>query len=140
MQLYVYSRLALQAARPHEVPHAIISITSAVDDVARFPVPGTCRGVLRVAFPDAETASETFAESVLFSDEHARRIWDFVLLHRADVERIVVHCDAGMSRSPAVAAAIAEKLGLDGSEFLGGRYRPNARVLRALREHAAAAP
>jgi hypothetical protein len=28
MDFYVYSRYALDAARPHEVPHVIISITS----------------------------------------------------------------------------------------------------------------
>lgn len=137
MDLYVYSRAALEATRPHEVAHVIISITSAPDDVARLRIPATCRGVLRVSFPDIEVASGAFAESDLFSEEHARTIWDFVRNHRAEVERIVVHCDAGMSRSPAVALAIAEKLGLDGSAFLGGRYRPNERVLRLLRAHAA---
>jgi hypothetical protein len=36
MDLFVYSRHALDAARPHEVPHIIISITSSPDDVARL--------------------------------------------------------------------------------------------------------
>jgi predicted protein tyrosine phosphatase len=82
---------------------------------------------LRLHFPDADVASEQFPEGLLFAPEHAREIWDFVLRHR-DVERVVIHCDAGISRSPAVAAALARVLNGDDVEFFAGRYRPNMRV------------
>ncbi len=83
-------------------------------------------------FPDADAPSEVFAEADLFSAEQAAEIWSFVRAHRDDVERIVVHCDAGMSRSPAVAAALSRALTGDDSDFFGGRYRPNMRVYRLL--------
>jgi len=138
VELYVYSRRALEAARPHEVPHVVISITSSPEDVARLRTREPCRGVLRLSFPDADAPSEIFAEGDLFSPTMAVQIWDFVLHHMADIERIVVHCDAGMSRSPAVAAALARVLVGDDAEYFGGRYRPNMRVYRMVLEAAPA--
>jgi predicted protein tyrosine phosphatase len=140
MDIFVYSRNALDAASPHEVPHVIISITSSPDDVARLRHSPACRGVLRLSFPDAEMASDGFAEGELFSREHATRVWDFVLQHRPEIERIVVHCDAGVSRSSAVAAALARVFNGNDAEFFGGRYRPNMRVYRTLLEAHAALP
>lgn len=134
MQFYVYSRYGFEATRPHEVPHVVISITSSPDDQARIRANPQCRGVLRLSFADADVASEIIGEDALFTPEQARRIWEFVVAHRDHVERIIVHCDAGVSRSPAVAAALARALNGDDSEFFGGRYTPNRRVYRLLLE------
>lgn len=134
MDIFVYSRSAIEAVAPHEVPHVIISITSSADDVARLRTRETCRGILRIAFPDADAPSERFREDELFSSAHAAQIWRFVLDQRAHIERIVVHCDAGVSRSAAVAAAIARVFLGDDAEFFQGRYRPNPRVYRMLIE------
>lgn len=134
MDIFVYSRSALDAARPHEVPHVIISITSSRDDVARLRSNVMCRGVLRLAFPDAEAASSLHMDANLFSREQAEEVWGFVHQHLLEVRRIIVHCDAGLSRSPAVGAALARVLKGDDAEFFGGRYRPNMRVYRMLLE------
>lgn len=132
MQLFVYSRGAIERVPPHEVPHLIISITSSPDDQARLPASPQCRGVLRLVFPDLDAPSPGMP-SPLFGVEHARAIWDFVERRPDDVERIVLHCDAGVSRSPAVAAAIAKCLTGDDAELFR-RYRPNMRVYRTLLE------
>jgi predicted protein tyrosine phosphatase len=92
-----------------------------------------------LSFADARalmpgTASDRYAERDLFSREHAMKIWSFVLQHRLDLERIVVHCDAGVSRSPAVGAALARVFNGSDAELFGGRYRPNMRVYRMLLE------
>lgn len=134
MDIFVYSRAALDAARPHEVPHVVISITSSPDDLARIRSNPTCLAILRVSFPDAETASDRFAESKLFSREQAEAIWRFVVQHRLNVERIIVHCDAGFSRSPAVGAALARALRGSDEEYFAGRYKPNMRVYAMLLE------
>ena len=47
--------------------------------------------------------------------------------------RVVLHCDAGMSRSPGLAAALSKVLVGDDTEFFK-RYRPNMRVYRTLLE------
>lgn len=131
MQFYVYSRPAIERLPPHDVPHVIISITTTEADVARIPTSPECRGVLRLVFPDADQADHIHSESDLFSASHADAVWDFVLAHRADIVRVVLHCDAGMSRSPGVAAALAKVLVGDDTELFA-RYRPNMRVYRTL--------
>jgi predicted protein tyrosine phosphatase len=137
MKFFVYSRAAIEMVRPHEVPHIIISITSAPTDLARLKASPACTGILRLSFPDAEEGSELFAEEVLFSRAQAEEIWAFVRAHLTGLERIVVHCDAGVSRSPAVAAALSRVLTGDDAEFFAGRYEPNERVYRMLLEVAA---
>jgi predicted protein tyrosine phosphatase len=132
MEIFVYSRNALDAARPHEAPHVVISITSGPDDMARVRANKACRGILRLSFPDADVPSERFSEDELFSREHAAMIWRFVDEHRPNIERILVHCDAGVSRSAAVGAALARVLNGDDAQFFGGRYRPNMRVYQTL--------
>lgn len=132
MEFYVYSRSGFDAARPHEVPHVVISITSAHDDLAPVRANPARLGLLRLAFPDVEEPSARFPEESLFSAEHAAQIRAFVEQHAPYVARIVIHCDAGRSRSPAVAAALARVLTGDDAEFFGGRYAPNARVYRTL--------
>jgi predicted protein tyrosine phosphatase len=134
MEIFVYSRSGIEAVKPHEVPHVIISITSGPGDMARLRTTEACRGILRLSFLDADAPSDQQAEADLFSEEQAARVWSFVLQHRPDIERIIVHCDAGMSRSPAVAAAISKALTGDDADFFGGRYRPNMRVYRTLLE------
>jgi predicted protein tyrosine phosphatase len=134
MVIFVYSRAGLEAAKPHEVSHAVISITSHPDDVAHLRPNDACRGLLRLSFVDAEAPSDQHAEASLFSSEQANQVWSFVSKHQPDVERVIVHCDAGVSRSPAVAAAISKALTGDDSEFFAGRYRPNMRVYRLMLE------
>jgi predicted protein tyrosine phosphatase len=133
MEILVYSRRALEAAQPHDVPHIIISITSVATDRATLRLNEHTLGVLRLAFPDYDTPTLAFPESELFSEPQARSIWELVLAHRSSTKRIVVHCEAGISRSSAVAAALRHVLGGgDEAEFFSGRYLPNPRVYRML--------
>lgn len=125
--LFVYSRAAIERIAPHEAPHGVISITSSPDDTARIPGSAACLGVLRLSFADADEPSDL----VLFDETHAAAIRGFLEAH-ANVSTILVHCDAGVSRSPAVAAAIARATGEDDAPWFR-RYRPNARVYRILR-------
>jgi predicted protein tyrosine phosphatase len=132
MDIFVYSRSALEAARPHEVPHVIISITSNADDVAYVRPNNMCRGILRLSFVDAEIPSLLYDETDLFSQSQAAMVWTFVLQHLPEIQRILVHCDAGVSRSSGIAAALAKVLNDDDAEFFGGRYLPNMRVYKIL--------
>jgi hypothetical protein len=66
-----------------------------------------------------------------FSNSQAREIVEFVLADRTG--KIVVHCDAGISRSAGVAAAVAKFLtGSDECIFGNKRYIPNRYVYRKL--------
>lgn len=61
--------------------------------------------VLRLQFHDMDVEGPSWS---LMTDDQARRVVEFVRYHRhAD---FVVHCEAGLSRSPAVALAVHEIL------------------------------
>jgi len=128
MEFFVYSRRAIEALAAHEVPYVVISITTTLDDHARLPASERCIAVLRLTFADID---RPFDGAVMFGPEHARAICEFITEHRDAIERVLVHCDAGFSRSPAVAAAIAKCLGEDDTEFFR-RYQPNMHVYQTL--------
>ena len=65
--------------------------------------------VLRVSFTDI-AAPSTFPFDELFEVAHAKAIIEFVN-RWTGVDRIVVHCVGGVSRSPAVALAVTELRG-----------------------------
>ena len=64
--------------------------------------------VLRLEFDDIDTEEEPY---ILFNEAHANRIIEFVTEVRDghEIEGILVHCQAGISRSAAVAKWIAER-------------------------------
>ena len=77
------------------------------------------------------------ANSDLMSDEDAEKIANFVENNKNDL--IIVHCDAGISRSSAVAAAILRHYtGNDDRIFDDYSYNPNMwvyfKVLKAFGE------
>jgi len=133
VEIFIYSRGAIERIPPHEVPHVIVSITSSESDQARLPPSPHCRALLRLSFADADATSESIPEHALFSRKHARAIWGLLEEHMPYIERFIVHCDAGMCRSPAVAAAISKVVTGDDAEYFR-RYRPNMRVYRTMLE------
>lgn len=136
MEFYVYSRHALEAARPHEVPHLIVSISTPGSEPARFKTNDQTLEVLRLWFHDLDALKEGYDDKPedLFSRSQAERIVDMVLAH-PQAERFVVHCDAGISRSSATAAAIMKGLtGDDSKIFKNPRYYPNRLVYRTILE------
>jgi len=113
-----------------DVPYAVISITTPGDGEAVIAPSDHCRSVLRLSFYDIRT-SECCREWQTFLPEHARSIWEFVAEHWNHVEAMVIHCDAGQSRSPAVAAALDKVLNGDDSHWWKG-YRFNYLVYETL--------
>ena len=91
-----------------------------------------CRGLIRLSFNDLE---HDLNDSIL-----APRQGDFCGLKAfidtfkedKDIDTIVVHCDAGISRSSALGAIIAQYLGLNEFNLVwnNDKYIPNERVYR----------
>lgn len=131
MKIVVCSRAEIERLPPQEVPHLVISITTTEHDLARLPEDGYRLDTLRLSFPDIDEPLEGMTDDWLFSEAQARTIWDFVVNRSRRAQRVVVHCDAGISRSPAVAAALTEAIHGDPSELFY-RYSPNDRVYRIL--------
>lgn len=83
--------------------------------------------VLYLFFDDEVVGDNTF------SDEQAEQVIRFVDAWKSKVERLVVHCDAGVSRSAAVCAAIKRYLGFDNQDiFKNQQYEPNPLVYETL--------
>ncbi len=113
-------------------PTVMISISDsrmAYDDEPFASTENGIVDILRLSFSDADgkgldVYGNPVEESDLMTDEDARNVAAFVDAHR-DV-RILVHCDAGISRSAGVAAAILKYYtGDDSKIFKGGWYYPN---------------
>ena len=86
---------------------AVISITQPSDADAALQ-PGWA-AVLRMRFHDTDDANSVLT---VFNQEHAEAVVKFVREHEANVEGILVHCHAGISRSAAIAKFIADTYSL----------------------------
>ena len=62
--------------------------------------------ILRLAFSDIDEPSADPSE-VLFNEGHAKQVTDFAR-QWTDVDRVVVHCKAGQSRSAGIALGLCE--------------------------------
>jgi len=133
LNLLVYSRGAIEAILPHTEPHVIISITTTPDDQARLPISDMTRGTLRLSFPDLDTPDTQYGPDKIFNRSHAKQILSFVAEHHPNITTVIVHCDAGRSRSPGVAGALARIYNEDDTYFFK-RYTPNTRVYSTLLE------
>lgn len=129
MEFFVYSRQHIELRSADDVPHIIISV-STDDEQANFKTNELTKGVLRLRFHDKDVVGSFTSEEDLFTEVHAHMILDFVKEHK-DVERIVIHCDAGHSRSPAIAAALCRVHGMDDSMWFRAK-NPNKRVYRKI--------
>ncbi len=68
---------------------------------------------------------------VLFDDDFAKKIFDFYSKHTPDIGYFLIHCEAGISRSSAVTAALCLfETGND--EYFFQKYLPNGHVYRTI--------
>jgi hypothetical protein len=117
-------------------PWACISIGTEPGD---WPKINKCQLVdlLQISFFDLDRMPElpeTLSRPekiVLFNDDHAKQIWGFVGSVWDRVDLLLIHCLAGVSRSPAVAAAIA-KIKYDDDSLYFNLYTPNMLVYRTM--------
>lgn len=73
-----------------------------------------CKGVLTLLFDDIVTKVEG---AVLFNDDMADKIIEFIERNKKTVDTLLIHCYAGQSRSRAVGAFAVEMLGGDNSKY-----------------------
>lgn len=109
-----------------KVPFSMISIVSPDHPPYEVANNSYCKDILYLKFHDIRIRKdlgkerieqinsiyEVKKEIVRFDDEHARQIIDFGLKNK-EHKNFIIHCEAGMSRSPAVALALSEILNLD---------------------------
>lgn len=120
MQFIVVDRRTLERGIVVKVPYVVVSIRDSQAREPRIRRGAGLRGVCSLAFDDAEPVGsvELPPDVKLMTREDADAIWTFVERHRAEIGAVVCQCEQGMSRGPAVAAALAAALGGDPEEIL----------------------
>lgn len=127
MQIHVSSREAVEGILSHLTGKvAIISVTDPDE-------PTVCddhANILRLQFHDLDKIWPQLTTVTYFDESAAEQIVDFVENNKT-VDHLIVHCEAGISRSPAIAAAICEHLNIYHSFFK--THTPNTMVFTILR-------
>ena len=90
---------------------AVISITDR-DSFGEAKIKDGWHSILRVHFHDVDPAKPCDEPHILMNEEHARQIVEFVRGLPHEVNGVLVHCQAGISRSAAVAKWISREFGL----------------------------
>ena len=115
-------------ARDGRPDEAIISVTApSIPDV---DLKGKWGAILCLRFDDVEPGWAA-PEHVLFDLSQAGEVWAFVEELPRSVQLLCIHCRSGISRSGALAKAIAERYEL---AFEGEEKECNAHVLQLMRD------
>lgn len=135
MQFHVYDRRTVERGIVVRDAYVVISIRDPEAPMVRVRHAAGLREVLSLAFHDAEPVwNMNLPNGIqLMRTQDAVNIWEFVQQHREHVGAIVCHCEQGMSRSPAVAWALAEALEGDVATILA-ESQPNQYVYELLRD------
>lgn len=126
MRFSVLSRKMIESGRwvPDE-PHAIVSISSPDSQFPVIPPNKLCKGITYLSFWDLCYARENYTQ--ICNENDAKQVVDFFKEQRILVDHFVCHCDAGISRSAGVAAALS--LIVNGTdEYFFKAYHPNTLV------------
>ena len=134
MKVTVLSRkLAVQyCQKPHGEKSIMISISDPFMEYDSSPYVSAENNVvdiLRLSFCDADRPGtdvygRTVGEEYLLSSTVADEIPVFIERYK-DIDNIIVHCDAGISRSAGVGAAILKYFNDDDRELFIGYFHPN---------------
>ena len=124
----VFSRITVGYYKP-SIKSILISITS-MDGVFAEVDDSLFEKVLRLRFDDIDKITRDFT---VISSDQALQVVNLTKWANEQSEdfQIVVNCDAGRSRSPGVAAAIA-KFFLDDDTMYFVKYTPNMFVYRKI--------
>jgi len=121
-------------------PYVIVSICGVYDAVYGLDSL-SATGILELKFADMtreywEKHQSTLHPDSMFNETHAIKLLDFIYKNK-DVENWIIHCDAGLSRSGAVASWIANHFGISFQELQDQqdhKIYPNSIVLDVMNE------
>lgn len=100
--------LSREDAEQYEPRGSEICISISDPDAPAARVSSRFAAILRLNFNDVTERGEP--SDILFAENHAREIREF-LDKWPSAERVVVHCNAGVSRSPGVALGLCDLRG-----------------------------
>jgi len=130
---------ALKVAEIFPKPFAVISISTPGDEPPKFPNNKLLKYLLPLSFYDIDPASWETSEleiykNGIFSEKQAKQIIEFVYkIEEVEIDTMLIHCDAGVSRSAGVGAAVELIMnGSDKTVFNNRKFVPNRFVYRTI--------
>ena len=136
LKFLVLGRADIRTITP-DVPYIVISITDPDKPDAEIAESPYKRAVLRLKFDDATYVDVpglegfTLGNSIELTEVEADAILAFVKINLNTVEMIICQCEAGVSRSAGVAAALSWIL-QDDDDFFFAHYCPNRRIYHTI--------
>lgn len=136
MQIKVTNRGTAEVIK-FDIPYIVISIHSTGSSPANITNHSACLGILPICFDDVPYDINTDrVQCKTISEDQANQIWTFVNYHlncnkdilQQKAELILIHCDAGVCRSPAIAAAIDLVYSGNNDKWFKPPYLPNKKV------------
>lgn len=116
-------------------PTLIISITDPNKMPNNFAKNPNIKSICRVMFDDIDKNEEKEGYLIAMTEKDAEKIKSCVEKHKDKVDCIIVHCEAGISRSSGVMAAIQKYLiGSDEAIFNNAKYCPNMHCYKMMLE------
>ena len=143
MQFIVLNRDSVKNFKTDKI-HILIQIYCSNDYAEPLEFLASRRDVLKLQFDDWNAEQRILIEKeykhsakaqgmIYFGKEHANKIIEFVNKHLNNIELIICQCDAGISRSAAVAAALSKCINNDDAFFFK-HYLPNSLVYKTILE------
>lgn len=135
IDIKVLSRADVESSRHYNLftskmdKHIVISITSSKEHV-EIPDHHKRLGAIFLNFDDIDWQTET-ENTKAITDRDVENILIFVNKYIKDIDGIVVHCDAGISRSAGVAASLNKILHQEDDMYFKN-YIPNMRVYSSI--------
>lgn len=128
----VFSRREVPAEEMIKDDHIVISITEPTSQFPNYGENKARKGLLQVKFIDVDKLVPGHKKSDIITIQKAQEIIDFINKYKY-INLILCQCDAGISRSSAVAAALSRIMNNDDSYiFENPRFRPNMLVYRTI--------
>lgn len=107
---------------------AIISISNSYDSIPLFAQNQNIKKKLYLFFDDVD-----FGEPCCISKMDAQRIAEYIRSMDESIEQLIVHCEAGVSRSAGVCAAIMKATtGKNNEIFDNPKFHPNMACYRTV--------
>lgn len=116
-----------------DAPHVCISVRDPGSEKASLYPNLTRLDALYLEFDDIDIPVDSAfgRDPVLFSEQNARDVLGFYRQYVEKVDGFIINCEAGISRSAAIGAALARITGYDDALFFK-KFHPNRLVYRTL--------
>ena len=108
----------------------VVSIDDAPFNTTDIHEGGSVKKIFRMFFADIDSCDAPYLMKYAAKQEDFHGVKNFIDEIKNNCNLLIVHCAAGISRSPAVASAIEEYLGFPDSIWKSGSYHPNRHVYK----------